>query len=308
MHRQVGFKRLLISQIESEEAREKTVSIGTYAQICDHSLVLSSQSISHRIRRDDRGPYLLEVQTSDAERAEEQIALYKKENPEQKENPPLAIRFELSPLLVLLVPVAFTLLQFSRYGSRFYHTGISDAEKILSGDWWRPVTALTLHGDAHHLVSNLVSGYIILNLLAFRMPLSRIAFPLAVASAIANFLVAATVQSDFRSLGFSTFVFCALGALCTVEFRLLPKSSSTTLRRFAPLGAAFLLATFLGIGEHSDILAHFYGLVLGLAVGFVPRKKHLLWGSPFSARDVLLWILYFALFIFAWRRAILLSL
>lgn len=302
------FKRLVISQVVQEPESERIAAIGDYEQIRDYSLVLASQGIPHSIRRDDRGPYLIAVRSDLIDSAEEQIALFQKENPPRQENPPLALRFSLSPLLVLLVPSVFTILQFSSHGSRFYHAGISDAEKILAGDWWRPITALTLHGDAHHLVSNLVSGYIVLNLLAFRMPLSRIAFPLAIASSVANFLVASTVRTDFRSLGFSTFVFCALGTLATVEFRLVPRESHGILRRFAPLCAAILLAVFLGIGEHSDILAHFYGLVLGVATGFLPRKKALLWGGPASVRDILSWIFFFAFFLFAWWRAILLSL
>ena len=302
------FKRLVISQIVQESESERIAAIGDYEKIRDYSLVLASQGIPHHIRRDDRGPYLIAVRSNLIGFAEEQIALFQKENPPRSENPPLALRISLSPLLVLLIPSVFTILQFSSHGSRFYHSGISDAERILAGDWWRPITALTLHGDAHHLVSNLVSGYIVLNLLAFRMPLSRIALPLAVASSIANFLVACSVRSDFRSLGFSSFVFWALGTLATVEFRLVPKESHGILRRFAPLCAAALLAAFLGIGEHSDILAHFYGLVLGVATGFLPKKKVLLWGSPVGVRDLLSWIFFFAFFLLAWWRAILLSL
>lgn len=304
MRTPVPFKRLVISQIVRDPEAERIAAIGDYVQIRDYSLVLASQGIPHRIRRDDRGPYVIAVQSEHLPAAQEQIALYKKENPPRRENPPLAIRLEISPLAILLVPTVFTLLEFSNRGTRFYHAGIADAERILSGEWWRPITAQTLHGDAHHLVSNLVSGYIILNLLAFRLPLSRIAFPIAAASGIANFLVARTVQTDFRSLGFSTFVFCALGTLSTIEFRLMPRESSGLLRRFAPLFAAALLAVFMGLGEHADILAHFYGFILGLGVGLLPRKKKLLWNGPLGIRDVLLWISYFALFLAAWSRAL----
>ena len=304
MRTPVPFKRLVISQIVRNPESERIAAIGDYIQIRDYSLVLASQGIPHRIRRDERGPYVIAVQTELLHAAQEQIGLYKKENPPHAENPPLALRLEISPLAILLVPTVFTLLEFSDRGARFYHAGIADAERILSGEWWRPITAQTLHGDAHHLVSNLVSGYIVLNLLAFRLPLSRIAFPLAVASAIANFFVAWTVQTDFRSLGFSTFVFCALGALSTIEFRLMPKESNGLLRRFAPLFAATLLAVFMGLGEHADILAHFYGFVLGLGVGLLPRKKKLLWNGPVGIRDILLWISYFAFFFAAWFKAL----
>lgn len=303
MRTRTVFKRLLMTQVVEDAEAERIVSTGNFEKVRDEVLVLASQEIPCTCRRDERGPYLISVRAADRERAEGQIALYHKENPPKTENAPLAVHFALSPILVLLVPVAMTLVQFSSRGSRFYHSGISDADKVLSGEWWRPITALCLHGDAHHLASNLVSGYFILNLLAFRLPLSRLALPLAIASAAANFLVAFTVKSDFRSLGFSTFVFCALGALSTIEFRLMPKESGGLLRRFAPLFAAILLAVFTGLGENSDILAHFYGFALGLFTGLLPRKKKLLWGGPTGIPDILLWILYYAFFFAAWFRA-----
>ena len=303
-----SFKRIRLSEILHPETAERFAAIGDYAQIHLYSLVLASQNIPHKIQRDKRGPFTLSVQQKNLQNALAQIVLYDQENPPSKENPPLAFRLSLSPLIVLIVPIIFTLFQFSSRGSRFYHTGISDAEKILAGDWWRPITALTLHGDAHHLVSNLISVYVVLNLLAFRLPLSRIAFPLVVASAIANFFVALSLQQNFRALGFSTFVFCALGALGAIEFRLMPRTFHGLLRRFAPLFSTLLLAVFLGIGEKSDILGHFYGFALGIFVGFLPRKKFLLWGRKPTPADFFLWILYFAIFLIAWFRAFSLSL
>ena len=308
MRTRTRFRRLQIDEVLHVAPAESSIAIGNLKQIRIYSLVLASQRIPHQILRDKRGPYKLSVWCKYQESASQQIALYIQENPPQPENPPLALRFKISPLLILSLPAVLTLLQFSRYGSRWYHTGIADAEKILSGDWWRPITALTLHGNAHHLASNLISGYIVLNLLAFRLPLARIALPIAVASAVANFFVALTVQEDFRSLGFSTFVFCAIGTLGTIEFRLLPLKTGNVLRRFTPLFASALLAIFLGIGENADILSHFYGFALGLIVGFLPSKKSLLWGEKRTTLDFLFWILYFAFFAFAWRRAILLSL
>src|SRR5574344_486194 len=188
--------------------------------------------------------------------------------------------------------------------SAFFHSGIADADRILRGDWWRVFTALTLHGDALHLTSNLVAGFLILNLLALRIPLSRIALPLVAASGLANYGVPLTMRTDFRSLGFSRFVFAALGALSTIEFRLMPRSTHGLLRRFAPLFGAASLAVFLGLGEHADILAHFYGFLAGLLCGFVPRKKQLLWGTQPRAFDAVLWALYFGAFAVIWKIAL----
>ena len=189
------------------------ISEGTFRQIRDYSLVLLSQGITHRIMRSEEGPFQIFILPENEDRARLQLALYRKENPPREENPPLPLSLSLQPLWVLLVPVVCTLLDFSGKVARMHSLGLSDADKVMHGQWWRTITALTLHGDARHIASNLVSGYIVLNLMSYRTPLARMAPFLAVASALANFCTVLTVQTDYRSLGFSTFVFAAIGAL-----------------------------------------------------------------------------------------------
>ena len=169
----------------------------------------------------------------------------------------------LQPLWILSVPAIITLIQFSDRISYLTSRGISDASLVLKGEWWRLFTALSLHGDAKHVLGNLISGFFVLNLLSLRIPLSRLAAPLLIFSALANGLVSLTMQENFRSLGFSTFVFASLGALSSIEFRLMPKEFHGLQRRFAPLFGALLLAVFMGLGENSDIFAHGYGFILG---------------------------------------------
>jgi membrane associated rhomboid family serine protease len=310
MRRLITFQRLLARELipplpsAPDEENEVLVISGDYTQIRDYSLVLASQEIEHRLKHSNEGPFEIFVPIDSLEKALEQISLYQAENPPRPENPPLPMHWSLQPLWILMPPTLITLLQFSSHGSAFYHTGIADAEKILNDDWWRVFTALTLHGDARHLASNLISGYVILNLLSFRLPLSRIAISLVAASGLANFLVALTVQNDFRSLGFSTFVFASLGALSSMEFRLIPKNMQGLLRRFAPLFGAASLAVFLGLGENSDILAHFYGFILGLFCGFIPRQKNLLWGTPLQIKDGVLFGIYFGVFGIVWKVAL----
>lgn len=296
----------------SDEEREKfegqiaelEVVRSSYRQIRDFSLVLASQAIPHRIRRELEGPYSIHVEADLLREARRQIELYEKENPPREENPPLPLTLSLSPLLVLALPAGVTLLDFSgRVQGGLHRRCLADAEKILSGDLYRTVTALFLHGDSRHLMSNLLSGYVILNLLAFRLPLSRMVLPLLLVSALANYAVAFTVKEDFRSLGFSTFVFASLGALSVIEFRLVPHFAHGLFRRFAPLFAAILLALFLGIGENSDILAHAYGFLLGLVTGILPGRKTLLWGDALSLKDLALSLLSLAVVAYAFSKA-----
>ena len=173
-----------------EEPEESTrIAEGTYRQIRDYSLVLLSQGIVHRFLRSEEGPFEIFVSPEFEARASEQLELYRKENPPKEENPPLPLSLSLQPAWVLLVPVVCTVLDFGNFVDRMHFAGLSDASKVLHGQWWRTITALTLHGDARHIASNLLSGYIVLNLMSYRLPLARMAPFLAVASAIANFCV-----------------------------------------------------------------------------------------------------------------------
>ena len=280
------------------------VSEGTFKQIRDESLVLLSQGIPHRIERSEDGPFQIFVEPDKRRQAQFQIRLYHHENPPRNENPPLPLKFSFQPLWVLAIPVVCTLLDFSNAVSQMNNAGIADAGKIMRGEWWRTITAITLHGDERHLAGNLVSGYLVLSLLHYRIPLAKIVPFLAVGAAIGNYFVAATVQSNFRSLGFSSFVFAAIGCLAVIEFRLMPRETHGMLRRFAPLCGAASLAVFLGLGENADILGHLYGFIAGLFCGFIPKKKTLRWGAPSNATDILWAFAYYALFLMGWALAL----
>lgn len=280
------------------------ISEGGFRQIRDESLVLLSQGISHRIEHSEEGPFQIFVEPEKRRMAQFQIRLYHRENPPRDENPPLPLKFTLQPLWVLLIPIVCTLLDFSDISIQMHNAGIADASKILRGEWWRTITAMTLHADSRHLASNLVSGFLALSLLHYRIPLAKLVPFLAVASAVANFFVALTVQTSFRSLGFSGFVFATIGCLAVIEFRLMPRETHGLLRRFAPLCGAASLAVFLGLGENADILGHLYGFIAGLLCGFIPKKKTLRWGAPTVAADILWIAAYYALFIIGWVLAL----
>lgn len=286
-----------------EEPSEIRISEGGYIQIRDESLVLLSQGISHRLKRSPEGPFQIFVELDDQKRAKFQLRLYHRENPPKEQNEPVPLKLSLQPIWVLLPPTIITLIQFSGIVPQLESEGISNASKVLNGEWWRSITALTLHGDSRHLGGNLLTGYLVLSMMSYRISLAKLVPFIAVASAIANFCVAATIQTDFRSLGFSTFIFAAIGSLAVIEFRLMPRESRGLLRRFAPLFGATLLAVFLGLGENADIFAHGYGFLFGLSCGLIPKKKSLRWGAPAAASDIFWIIGYYALFIIAWAFA-----
>src|SRR5207249_906367 len=42
--------------------------------------------------------------------------------------------------------------------SEWFQHGEADATRMMAGEWWRAVTALTLHADAPHLLGNALAG------------------------------------------------------------------------------------------------------------------------------------------------------
>jgi membrane associated rhomboid family serine protease len=293
--------------------RENTERMATDVIVCleqsvlrvirDFSLVLSSQKISHMILQNELGPWEIYVHEADANEAQSQIALYKQENPNwDKEFIALpALKPNVQPLWFLLIPVVCTFFQFNNPHLKAF--GAADAARILKGEWFRLFTAQTIHSSNYHLVSNLLSGLFVFSLISARMPLSRIAPFIVLAAAIAN-LETAFIMKNYHSLGFSTTVFASLGALATLEVRVLTKENLW--RRLVPWLAVFLLSVFLGVGDESgkvDIFGHFFGLIMGAVAGFAPPKKWLRWGEPFSKFDVFIVFAIYAFFAVVWMRA-----
>lgn len=245
-----------------------------HRECLDISLVLASQSIGHWIIRSASGQWEIHANSEEQENITETLRKYRDENPQLTQVlPSLHLRWQ--PLWVLTIPAFFSFFAHFSHKNLVHSLGIAESGRILSGEWWRLFTALTLHADARHLASNLVAGYFILNLLAGRVALSRILPWLVAAAGTANLFVALSVQPNFRSLGFSTLVFASLGCLSAVETRLLPSGSSLgNLRKLQPLWAAFFVAIMMGLGENSDILAHFYGFLCGVACGFILPKHN----------------------------------
>ncbi len=167
------------------------------------------------------------------------------------------------------------------WGDWLTDRGGADAHLILQGEWWRCLTATTLHADHEHLLGNMLSGFFILNLLQRRCGPGTSMLLLTLAAGITNFLVALISRQSHFSIGFSTVVFAGLGLLAGIETLHLPRMPRVGLRRFTPLAAAFCLAVLVGVGQGADIKAHFIGFGLGILLApIVPRVESRL-GKPF---------------------------
>jgi rhomboid protease GluP len=155
--------------------------------------------------------------------------------------------------------------------------GGAHAESIMNGEWWRTLTATTLHADAEHFLGNMLSGFFIFNLIRRRCGPGTFMVLLTLAAMMTNWTVAAISPPYYFSLGFSTVVFAGLGMLAGLETLFKPRSSAATsfrgLRNYTPLLGAFFLAVMVGLGEQVDIKGHFIGF--GYGVLFAPTVRWL---------------------------------
>jgi rhomboid protease GluP len=138
---------------------------------------------------------------------------------------------------------------------------------LQGGEWWRPVTALTLHADLGHLVANLVAGVFVTLALAQRIGGANAILATLSAGILGNVLaVLIRYQSSIPSIGASTAVFGALGVLCALPglLRHLGRSRMS----WVPLATGIVVLGIYGSGgAQTDVLAHVTGFAAGWLIG-----------------------------------------
>jgi membrane associated rhomboid family serine protease len=190
-----------------------------------------------------------------------------------------ARRLELfTPLLWALVVLAVFWGQ-GVWPGRWEEAGALDAQAVFDrGEWWRLGTALFLHADVGHLVSNLLSGIFVFATVVSTIGRRRGWLLLAFASIAGNLAVAAlNYPGPYRSLGASTAIFAGLGLLTGRAIRVLrrPGRPHPWRAMFAPLAAGItLLALFGAGGLQTDVGAHLTGFAAGLVLGFAAGRPN----------------------------------
>jgi membrane associated rhomboid family serine protease len=143
--------------------------------------------------------------------------------------------------------------------------GAAQAGLIQGGAWWRAITALCLHVDLDHLLSNLAFGAVAGALVAQLLGTGLGWLVILLAGTLGNALNA-VLHDPSRA---STAVFAALGILSGHAWSARAVRWRGGIRRWAPIGAGLMLLAFLGFGgERTDVGAHVLGFAIGAAAGF----------------------------------------
>ncbi|MCD6188005.1 MAG: rhomboid family intramembrane serine protease [Desulfuromusa sp.] len=239
-------------------------------------LVLQSRQIPCRSeKRNDK--WQLFVPTDQYQNACQELIQYEIENRNWPPPPPIERKLHentASTLWILIILAVFynvTQQQINLFGHHpvdWVKLGNAHTEKILHGEWWRLITALTLHSSPLHLVSNIALGGIFVVRLCRLLGSGRAWLLVLSAGALGNLLNAAVQSPDHRSIGASTAVFGAVGLLATIN--MLHFRNNLRRRWPLPLAAALGLLALLGTsGENTDIGAHLFGFLAGIGLGLV---------------------------------------
>jgi rhomboid protease GluP len=188
------------------------------------------------------------------------------------------VHFAFAYVVVLLIGFRLQLL----YPEWEKHLLSNNHALFYNHEWWRPLTALFLHADTGHLLSNLSMG-LLFGLLCSKSMGAWLAWALILAGGFAgNILTALSYMPEsHQSLGASTAVFAAIGVLTGHggAETLRDRSRITLFRKSLPLLGGLALLGMYGFGPdpRTDILAHVWGFVcgavMGLAAGAIQIRK-----------------------------------
>jgi membrane associated rhomboid family serine protease len=235
------------------------------------SLVLHAADIDHGLRRSEAGWQLL-VSEEDLPRAAQELRLFTEENhnwpPERSAHSEREFIVENSPpvLPVMGALVAFHVITGGwEANSHWFASGALDRVRVMhDGQWWRLITALTLHADSVHLLGNVFFGGLLVYSLCRHLGSGIAWFSVLLVGVLANAVNVVLHDDPYHSIGFSTAVFGMVGMLSGMRLRRIGGWHEMVL---ALGSAASLLALMGSSGERTDLGAHFWGVVVGLLAG-----------------------------------------
>ncbi len=153
--------------------------------------------------------------------------------------------------------------------SEWFLKGAGNSEAILDlGQWYRLVTALTLHADVVHLMGNIFLGGFLLHYLLRLQGSGLGLFSMLLSAVAGNWINVYLRGPGHHFVGFSTAVFATIGLLAMLNYHTRQKLTGLPLLMPFMAGGA-LLAMVGSSGERTDLGAHFFGLLAGLILGRV---------------------------------------
>ena len=263
---------------DATEPHQPLTEVGRYPRLAaarEHGLVVAAKDVPHWIEREGE-EWVLFVEEGARATALGELSAF---DAEERARPPAAKLLPAEQIETLSLYVAawvmsgFFLVQ-NLAGEAWTDRGAAVSAAILGrGEWWRTVTALTLHGDLAHVSANLMTGLLFAAFVMPHLGTGLTWLGIVLSGALGNAVNAWGYRGEgHSSIGASTAVFGALGILVGAEFvaRLSSAHTRSRWQLVLPIGAGLALLAFLGVGEehgNTDFMAHLWGFVVGLPLG-----------------------------------------
>ena len=262
---------------EPQEPHGPLIAVGRYRRLAvarERGLVVAARELPHWIEREG-DEWVLRVEESAGEEVARELAAFESE---ERARPVGRGVFPVEKIPTLSLYVAawvlgtFFFLQ-KMPGAVWEERGAAESALILRGEWWRTITALTLHADVAHIGANLATGLLFAAFALPRFGTGVTWLAIVLSGALGNAINAWGYRGEAHgTIGASTACFGALGILMGAEFfsRWREPQTRSRWQLVLPLGAGLGLLAFLGVGEkggHVDYMAHWWGFVAGAVEG-----------------------------------------
>jgi membrane associated rhomboid family serine protease len=258
----------------------------------EQSLVLQAMGVRHVVARDG-DQHIVLVPSEAAAFARGEIEKYERENrgwPPRETEEPFAVSQGVHAAIVYggLLVLVFLCDRDRTLGVDWYAAGRANAAAIRHGEWWRVLTALTLHVDALHLAGNVVFGALLGIVLAQSIGVGLAWLGFVATGALGNAVNAWIQSPQHNSIGASTAVFGILGIQVAYEWMRRRELGYRRWRRWAPLIMGVVWLGWFGTGgaghdvtksvaeqmrdidvalQDTDIMAHLLGFAAGAVAG-----------------------------------------
>jgi rhomboid protease GluP len=266
-------------------------------------LVLRAEGLSPTVARTSDG-IIVAVPDEQAEQALAALSAYDEENlPRPNEADESIGSAALVPGLAVAVALLLFFFVTGAWNSTvpWFERGSADADRIMHGELWRAVTALTLHADIVHALTNAVGAAVFFSAVFGLLGPGLGSALVLLAGAGGNLINAVLHGSPYLSVGASTSIFAAVGVLGGLGMLRRRRQAPRRRRAWMPIAAALALLAMLGSGgERVDVWAHLCGLLLGgasgIAIGLITANTPKPWiqwacGSATLALLIFCWIL-----------------
>ncbi|MGI9335532.1 MAG: hypothetical protein ACR2RL_20485, partial [Gammaproteobacteria bacterium] len=132
-----------------------------HAECVERLIVLEMAGIRGEMtRRGDR--FTVDVNSGDAGAASEELERHEERehgrHPDSTAFPEVSNGWSGTLAYAAVIAGVFVLQNYDAFAPELKSAGMAHAGLIRAGDWWRAMTALTLHADLQHLASNLAFG------------------------------------------------------------------------------------------------------------------------------------------------------